>query len=86
MVEKSKVAPLQLELGKLKTSTTLNDDRGFAEGETPPIRAGQPSESVKAGMNHEFNCVHRDKDKSFNSYLDSVTTMYVQVGQSNHLK
>ena len=88
MVEKSKVAPLQLELGKLKTSTTLNDHRESESGatETAPTRSGRPSESVKAGMNHEFNCVHRDKDKSFNSYLDSVTTMYVQVGQSNHLK
>ena len=86
MVEKSKVAPLQLELGKLKTSTTLNDDRESGDKETAPARSGRPSESVKAGMNHEFNCVHRDKDKSFNSYLDSVTTMYVQVGQSNHLK
>ena len=52
LVEQSKVAPLQLELGKLKTSTTLNDDRESESGdvETSPARAGQPSESVKAGM------------------------------------
>ena len=58
LVEQSKVAPLQLELGKLKTSTTLNDDRESESGamETAPARSGRP-ESVKAGMKHEFNCV-----------------------------
>ena len=59
LVEKSKVTPLQLELGNLKTSTTLSDDRESESGamETAPTTAGQPSESVKAGMKHEFNCV-----------------------------
>ena len=53
LVEQSKVAPLQLELGK------LNHDREseFNAMETAPTRAGQPSESVKAGMKHAFNCV-----------------------------
>ena len=56
LVEKSKVAPLQLELGKLKTSTTLNDDRESESGamETASTRTGQSSESVKAGIKHEL--------------------------------
>ena len=59
LVEQSKVAPLQLELGKLKTSTTLNDDRGSESGamETATTKTGQPNESVKVGMKHAFNCV-----------------------------
>ena len=56
LVEQSKVTPLQLELGKLKTST-LNPESESGAMETAPSRSGQPSESVKAGMRQEFNCV-----------------------------
>ena len=54
LVEQFKVKNLQLELEKLKTSITLNDDREFESDstETVPVRA-EPSASLKAGI-HEL--------------------------------
>ena len=54
LVEQSKNNQLQLELEKLKSSITLNDDRKSESDarETVPTRA-EPSASLKAGI-HEF--------------------------------
>ena len=52
LVEQSKNTQLQLEVEKLKSSITLNDDRESESGamETVPTRTEQPSASIKAGI------------------------------------
>ena len=52
LVEQSKNTQLQLEVEKLKSSITLNDDRESESGamEIVPTRTEQPSAYIKAGI------------------------------------